>query len=108
MAGRGVIYLVEGDDGRKVTVTWEGKDLTGWSAVCHAKQPNGQILTKTGTLTSGGPPGIFEFAFATTDLVPDNELLRAIEFEFTDPGGEITTIPSRPNSLFVLVRRHLA
>ena len=108
MAGRGVIYLVEGDDGRKVRFQWNGKDLTGWTAVTHVKQPNGQVVTKTGTLISGGPPGIFEFAFTVSDLTPDDELLRPIEFQLTEPGGEITTIPAQPNSLYVLVRKQIA
>ena len=108
MAGRGILYLVEGDDGRKVTVQWNGKDLTGWSANMHIRQPNGQTLTKAGSLVSGGPPGIFEFAFASGDLIPDDDLLRPAEFEFIDPGALVTTIPAQSNQLFVEVRRQLA
>ena len=108
MAGRGIVYFVEADTGRKITFQWNGKDLTGWTGVVHVRSPNGQVVTKTGTLTSGGPPGIFEFEFLSGDLTPDDGVLQPMEFELTDPSADNTTIPSRPNSLFLVVRRQIA
>ena len=105
-----ILYLVQNDTGRKIRFTWTGQDLTGWSANVHVGQVDGTVFTKAGVLVSGGPPGIFDFSFSAGELQSDDNLRRPIEFELTDTGGtgEVTTFPSQPSTLFVVVRDELA
>ena len=65
---RGVVEIVEDDTLPKITVTWEGTNITGYSFTLQVDQ-NGTVLEKSGTIDDAAN-GVFSFQFADGDLVP--------------------------------------